>query len=89
MGKKMNGELKFQLEMAKGLYTGEIITCLQISMGEQRNTPFGYCTRQMIGDGKVFMAIDRMVIKEPDTDLGVYDIYQHESLEMGGRLRKG
>ncbi len=88
MGKKMNGELKFQFEMAKGLYTGEIITCLQILMGEQRNTPFGYCTRQMIGDGKVFMAIDRMVIKEPDADLGAYDIYQHESLKMGIGYKK-
>ena len=88
MGKKMNGELKFQLEMAKGLYAGKIITCLQISTGKQCNTPFGYCTRQMIGDGKVFMAIDRMVIKKPDTDLGAYDIYQHESLEMGMGYKK-
>lgn len=88
MGKKMNGELKFQLEIAKGLYTGKIITCLQVSMGEQRNTPFGYWTCQMIGDGKVFMAIDRMVIKEPNIDLGAYDSYQHENLEMGAGYKK-
>ena len=88
MSKKMNGELKFQLEMAKGLYTGEIITCLQVSMGEQPNTPFGYWTCQMIGDGKVFMAINRMVIKEPNVDLGAYDTYQHENLEMGVGYKK-
>lgn len=88
MSKKMSGELKFQLEIAKGLYTDEIITCLQVSMGEQNNTPFGYWTCQMIGDGKVFMAINRMVIKEPNTDLGAYDIYQHENLEMGVGYKK-
>ena len=88
MSKKMNGELKFQLEMAKGLYIGEIMTCLQVSMGEQPNTPFGYWTCQMIGDGKVFMAINRMVIKKPNTDLGAYDTYQHENLEMGVGYKK-
>lgn len=88
MSKKMNGELRFQLEIAKGLYTGEIMTCLQVSMGEQPNTPFGYWTCQMIGDGKVFMAINRMVIKEPNVDLGAYDTYQHENLEMGVGYKK-
>ena len=83
MAKKMTGELKFQLEIAKMLYSGELVTCLQIT-GTPEAFPTGSFSAQMVGDGKVFMKTCscRWIVQMPDTD-NPYDIFQHENFILG------
>lgn len=88
MAKKMTGELKFQLEIAKMLYNGELVTCLQVT-GTPETLPTGAFSAQMVGDGKVFMKTCscRWIVQMPDTD-NPYDIFQHQDFVLGAGYKQ-
>ena len=75
MSKKMNGELKFQLEILKMLYSGELVETV-IVRGTEKAVPGCGFSALMIGDGKIYRKLRRNMLIAPDLD-NPYDIYQH------------
>lgn len=75
MAKKMNSELKYQLEILKMLYGGELIETV-IVRGTEKAVPGCGFSALMIGDGKIYRSLRRNMLIAPDLD-NPYDIYQH------------
>lgn len=82
MAKKMNSELKYQLEILKMLYGGEMVETVMVE-GTEKAVPGCGFSALMIGDGKIYRKLCRNMLITPDLD-NPCDFYQHrENFVLG------
>lgn len=80
MAEKMKKDLKFQLEIAKRLYTDNDSPVLATEL-EFENVPFGNFSSLMIGWSDVLRKIDKSVIAPVELD-NPYDFYTHTGKQL-------